>query len=136
MDYPRAMLYPGVTQELVGEGELPKERTQSEVAEALRSRQVKGQGRVSLATKEAKENRIGASPTTRWRRPCIRVAVCLSIDQGKLLREHRGLEVGNRKGARKRRRVRRGSAPRAKHRLEKRWTRRSATMSQKRIYRS
>ncbi|RWV98652.1 hypothetical protein GW17_00038484 [Ensete ventricosum] len=36
MDYPRAMLYPGVTQELVGEGELPKERTQSEVAEVLR----------------------------------------------------------------------------------------------------
>ncbi|RWW10119.1 hypothetical protein GW17_00026356 [Ensete ventricosum] len=30
------MLRPGVTREWVGEGELPKERTQSEVAEALR----------------------------------------------------------------------------------------------------
>ncbi|RRT84155.1 hypothetical protein B296_00013620 [Ensete ventricosum] len=52
----------------------------------------------NVATKEAKENKIGASPTIRWRRPCIRVAVCLSIDQGKLLREHRGVEAGSRKG--------------------------------------
>ncbi|RRT57591.1 hypothetical protein B296_00026519 [Ensete ventricosum] len=33
---PKAMLHPGVTQEWVGKGELPKQRTQSEVAEALR----------------------------------------------------------------------------------------------------
>ncbi|RWV95762.1 hypothetical protein BHE74_00037752 [Ensete ventricosum] len=44
------------------------------------------------------ENRIGASPATRWRRPCMRVTVRLSIDQGKFLREHRGVEVGGRKG--------------------------------------
>ncbi|RWW52563.1 hypothetical protein BHE74_00041011 [Ensete ventricosum] len=52
----------------------------------------------NVATKEAKENKIGASPIIRWRRPCIRVAVCLSIDQRKLLREHRGVEAGSRKG--------------------------------------
>ncbi|RWW54821.1 hypothetical protein BHE74_00038576 [Ensete ventricosum] len=53
---------------------------------------------VNVATKEAKENKIGASPTTRWRRPCMRVAVYLSIDQGKLLREHMGVEASGRKG--------------------------------------
>ncbi|RZS26345.1 hypothetical protein BHM03_00059671 [Ensete ventricosum] len=59
------------------------------------ARQVKGQGRLrNVATKEAKENRIGASPVTRWRRPCMRVVVCLSIDQG----EHRGVEAVGRKG--------------------------------------
>ncbi|RZR96875.1 hypothetical protein BHM03_00025993 [Ensete ventricosum] len=36
MDGPRAILHSGVTREWVGKGELPKERTQSEVAEALR----------------------------------------------------------------------------------------------------
>ncbi|RWW05962.1 hypothetical protein GW17_00030736 [Ensete ventricosum] len=41
------------------------------------------------------------------------------------------------KGARKRRRVRRGSATqKAKRRLERRWTRRSAIVPQRRIYRS
>ncbi|RRT57524.1 hypothetical protein B296_00016418 [Ensete ventricosum] len=35
MDCPRAILRPRVTQEWVGEGELSKERTQSEVAKAL-----------------------------------------------------------------------------------------------------
>ncbi|RRT31537.1 hypothetical protein B296_00049185 [Ensete ventricosum] len=49
-------------------------------------------------TKEAKENRIGASLAIRWRRPCMRVAVCLSIDQGELLGGHSGVEVGGRKG--------------------------------------
>ncbi|RZS17020.1 hypothetical protein BHM03_00049113 [Ensete ventricosum] len=39
---------------------------------------------------------IGASLATRWWRPCMGVAVCLSIDQGKLLREHKGVEVGGR----------------------------------------
>ncbi|RWW67424.1 hypothetical protein BHE74_00025132 [Ensete ventricosum] len=28
----------------------------------------------------------------------MRVVVCLSIDQGKLLKEHRGVEAGGRKG--------------------------------------
>ncbi|RZR77784.1 hypothetical protein BHM03_00002974 [Ensete ventricosum] len=36
MDCPRAILHLGVIQEWVGKGELPKERTQSKVAEALR----------------------------------------------------------------------------------------------------
>ncbi|RRT52599.1 hypothetical protein B296_00033961 [Ensete ventricosum] len=63
------------------------------------AQQVRGQGRVSEVTiKEAKENRIDTSPATRWRRPCMRVAVCLSIDHGELLRGHNGVEVGGRKG--------------------------------------
>ncbi|RWV82999.1 hypothetical protein BHE74_00016272 [Ensete ventricosum] len=48
--------------------------------------------------KEAKENIIDVSLATRWQRPCMRVAVCLSIDQGELLGEHRGVEAGGRKG--------------------------------------
>ncbi|RRT48844.1 hypothetical protein B296_00048050 [Ensete ventricosum] len=78
----------GVTREWVGEGELPKERTQSEVTEALRS---------NVATKEAKKNRIDVSPATGWRRSCMGVTACLSMDQGKLLKEHRGIEAGSRK---------------------------------------
>ncbi|RWW38088.1 hypothetical protein BHE74_00056717 [Ensete ventricosum] len=38
------------------------------------------------------------SPTTRWRRPCMRVTVYLSIDQGELLGGHSGVEVGGQKG--------------------------------------
>ncbi|RRT56577.1 hypothetical protein B296_00032105 [Ensete ventricosum] len=75
------MLRPSVTREWVGEGELPKERTQSEMAEALRC-----------------ENRIRVSSVIGWQKPCMGVAVCLSIDQGKLLREHRGVEAGGQKG--------------------------------------
>ncbi|RRT31306.1 hypothetical protein B296_00050698 [Ensete ventricosum] len=45
-----------------------------------------------------KENRIDASPTIRWWRPCMRVAVYLFIDQGELLGGHSGVEVGGRKG--------------------------------------
>ncbi|RWW64036.1 hypothetical protein BHE74_00028751 [Ensete ventricosum] len=63
------------------------------------TRQVKGQGRVSeRCYQEAKENRIGASPVTRWQRPSMGVTVCLFIDQEKLLREHRCVEASNRKG--------------------------------------
>ncbi|RRT45070.1 hypothetical protein B296_00027609 [Ensete ventricosum] len=47
---------------------------------------------------EAKENRIGASPAIRWRRPCMRVAVCLSIDQGELVGGHNSVEVDDPKG--------------------------------------
>ncbi|RRT76251.1 hypothetical protein B296_00020136 [Ensete ventricosum] len=36
----------------------------------------------------------GTSPTTRWRRPCMRVTVYLSIDLG----GHSGVEAGGRKG--------------------------------------
>ncbi|RRT32169.1 hypothetical protein B296_00044190 [Ensete ventricosum] len=42
--------------------------------------------------------RIGVSPATRWQRSCMRVAVCLSIDQGELLGRRCGVEVGGRKG--------------------------------------
>ncbi|RRT38021.1 hypothetical protein B296_00042818 [Ensete ventricosum] len=42
--------------------------------------------------------RIGASPATRWRRPCMRVIVCLSIVQGELLGGHSGVEAGGQKG--------------------------------------
>ncbi|RZR88937.1 hypothetical protein BHM03_00016601 [Ensete ventricosum] len=55
-------------------------------------------GTTNVATKEAKENRIGASLATRWWRPCIRVAVYLSIDQGELLGEYRGVKAGGQKG--------------------------------------
>ncbi|RRT52684.1 hypothetical protein B296_00036119 [Ensete ventricosum] len=41
---------------------------------------------------------IDARPVTRWRRPCMRVAVCLSIDQGELLGGYSGVEAGGRKG--------------------------------------
>ncbi|RWW84085.1 hypothetical protein BHE74_00007320 [Ensete ventricosum] len=84
------MLCLGVTREQVGISELPKERTQSEMAEALRCA---GRG-----THGEIENRIGASPVTGWRRPCMRVVVCFSINQGKLLREHRGVTAGGRRG--------------------------------------
>ncbi|RZR94070.1 hypothetical protein BHM03_00022690 [Ensete ventricosum] len=46
----------------------------------------------------SKENKIGASPVTRWRRPCMRVAAYLSVDQGELLGGHNGVEAGGRKG--------------------------------------
>ncbi|RZS26546.1 hypothetical protein BHM03_00059900 [Ensete ventricosum] len=52
----------------------------------------------NVAIKEAKENRTGTSPATRWRRPCMRVAVYLSIDQGELLRGHSSVEASGRKG--------------------------------------
>ncbi|RWW73606.1 hypothetical protein BHE74_00018512 [Ensete ventricosum] len=55
----------------------------------------------------------------------MRVAVWLSIDQGKLLGEHKSVEAGGRKGL---------SYPKAKHRSERRWTRRSATVPQRQIY--
>ncbi|RWV84200.1 hypothetical protein GW17_00054105, partial [Ensete ventricosum] len=44
------------------------------------------------------ENRIGASPATRWRRLCMRVAAYLSIDQGEMLGGHSSVEVSGRKG--------------------------------------
>ncbi|RRT48071.1 hypothetical protein B296_00034524 [Ensete ventricosum] len=44
------------------------------------------------------KNRIDASPATRWWRSCMRVTVCLSIDQGELLGGYSGVEAGGRKG--------------------------------------
>ncbi|RWV86356.1 hypothetical protein GW17_00051764, partial [Ensete ventricosum] len=58
----------------------------------------RGPGSRQWCTNSSEENRIGASPATRWRRPCIRVTICLSIDQGELLGGHSGVEVGGRKG--------------------------------------
>ncbi|RZR94325.1 hypothetical protein BHM03_00023024 [Ensete ventricosum] len=52
----------------------------------------------NVATKKAKENKICASPATRWRRPCMRVVVYLSIDQRELPGGHSGIEAGSRKG--------------------------------------
>ncbi|RWW17980.1 hypothetical protein GW17_00018058 [Ensete ventricosum] len=51
-----------------------------------------------IKREKLKENRIGASLATRWWRPCIRVAVYLSIDQGELLGEYRGVKAGGQKG--------------------------------------
>ncbi|RZS05573.1 hypothetical protein BHM03_00036102 [Ensete ventricosum] len=83
-----------VTQEWVDEGELPRERTKNRrwrrtyevLAEATHGEVV------------VRVNRISASPATRWRRPRMRVAVCLFIDQGELLGGHSGVEAGGRKG--------------------------------------
>ncbi|RWW65036.1 hypothetical protein BHE74_00027683, partial [Ensete ventricosum] len=83
------------------------------------------------------ENRIGVSPATRWRRPCMRVAVCLSIDQGELLGGHSGVEAGGRKGQGNDDESNGAQLPKkAKCRLERMWTQRNATVPQRRIYRS
>ncbi|RZS25479.1 hypothetical protein BHM03_00058687 [Ensete ventricosum] len=37
-------------------------------------------------------------PCNKMARPCMRVAVCLSIDQGELLGGHNSVKVGGRKG--------------------------------------
>ncbi|RRT58270.1 hypothetical protein B296_00021509 [Ensete ventricosum] len=52
----------------------------------------------NVSIKEAKENRIGASPVIGCQRPCMGVAICLSIDQEELLGEHRGFKAGGQKG--------------------------------------
>ncbi|RWW76152.1 hypothetical protein BHE74_00015780 [Ensete ventricosum] len=70
----------------------------------------------NVATKETKENIIGMSPATRWRRSCMRVVV----GRGE---EATTSPVGL-------------SYPKVKRRLERRWTRRSTIVPQRRIYRS
>ncbi|RWW66710.1 hypothetical protein BHE74_00025908 [Ensete ventricosum] len=77
-----------------------------------------------------------ADPSTRWRRPYMRVVVCLSIDQGGLLGGYSGVEAGVERGEDATTSPVGLSYPKAKHRLERGWTRRSTTMSQRRIYRS
>ncbi|RWW24537.1 hypothetical protein GW17_00011174 [Ensete ventricosum] len=72
--------------------------------------------KVKVAIKEAKENKIGTSPAIRWRRPYMRVVV----ERGEEVTTH---PVGL-------------SYPKEKYRLERRWTRRSTTVPQRRIYRS
>ncbi|RZS05267.1 hypothetical protein BHM03_00035743 [Ensete ventricosum] len=54
-------------------------------------------GTIEACLREAKENRIGTSPAIRWRRPCLRVTVYLSIDHGELLGGYSGVEAGGRK---------------------------------------
>ncbi|RRT84335.1 hypothetical protein B296_00010696 [Ensete ventricosum] len=44
------------------------------------------------------KNGIDMSPAIGWQRSCMRVVVCLSIDKGELLGEHKGVEAGSRKG--------------------------------------
>ncbi|RWW74586.1 hypothetical protein BHE74_00017473 [Ensete ventricosum] len=129
------MLRLGVTQELFDEGEIPRERTK----------------------------KIGDSrgPMMCWQRPhrrVFRVYTSMLASDESLGHQHMGAvyhrgssQIASTseshggdliilrwsKGARKRRRVRRGSATqKAKHRLERRWTRRSTTVPQRRIYRS
>ncbi|RWW65168.1 hypothetical protein BHE74_00027540 [Ensete ventricosum] len=41
--------------------------------------------------------RTESDPATKWRRPCMGVAIYLSIDQGELLEEHKSVEAGGRK---------------------------------------
>ncbi|RZS23454.1 hypothetical protein BHM03_00056394 [Ensete ventricosum] len=112
------MLRPGVTQELVDEGELPSEQTKNQrwrrpynvLAEATR-------GEVIVRVHHTRICMIGAAreldyfnahirlrepdrseDKADWRRPCMRVAVCLSIDHGELLGGHSSVEAGGRKG--------------------------------------
>ncbi|RWW49282.1 hypothetical protein BHE74_00044581 [Ensete ventricosum] len=110
------MLRPSVTQEWVDEGELPRERTKNRRwrrpydvlagGHTWRSRNPSSSHENLYAMKMSPggdmvqriENRIGVSHATRWRRQCMRVAVCLSIDQGELLEGHSGVEAGDRKG--------------------------------------
>ncbi|RWV93772.1 hypothetical protein GW17_00043744 [Ensete ventricosum] len=126
------MLRLGVTQEWVDEGELPRERTKNRrwrrlyevLAEATH-------GEVMV-----RENRIGPSPATRWWRPCMRVAVCLSIDQGELLGGHSGVEAGGRKGRGSNDESSGAQLPKSKMSVRKEVARRSTTVPQRRIYRS
>ncbi|RZS03609.1 hypothetical protein BHM03_00033796 [Ensete ventricosum] len=80
------------------------------------------------------ENRIDVSPVIGWRRPCMRVAVCLSIDQEKLLREHKGVEARVNSGEEATTSPKGLSYPKAKHQSEWRWTQRSAIVSRRQIY--
>ncbi|RRT35655.1 hypothetical protein B296_00014458 [Ensete ventricosum] len=83
-----------------------------------------------------KENRIGVSPVTRWRRPCMRVTVCLSIDQGELLGRHSSVEAGGRKGRGSEDESSEAHYLKGKRRLERRLTWRSTTVPKMQIYRS
>ncbi|RRT51475.1 hypothetical protein B296_00041817 [Ensete ventricosum] len=124
-----------VTQEWVDEGELPRERTKNRrwrrtyevLAEATHG-EVVVRRRVfvyasELVLDESLSHQHMRAVYHRGRSP-------------KLLGGHSGVEAGGRKG--------RGSDaspvglsyPKAKRRLERRWTRRSTTVPQKRIYRS
>ncbi|RWW51393.1 hypothetical protein BHE74_00042264 [Ensete ventricosum] len=60
------------------------------------------------------------------------VTICLSIDQGELLGEHRGVEVSRRRGEEAMTSPEELNYPKAKHWLE--WRARSVTMPQRRIY--
>ncbi|RZR84154.1 hypothetical protein BHM03_00010919 [Ensete ventricosum] len=122
------MLRPGVTQEWVDKGELPWERT--------KNRRWRRPYDVLAEATRGKVNRIDASPTTRWQRPCMRVAVYLSIDQGERLGDTIVLKQVVGRGEEATTSPLRLSYPKVKYRLERRWTRRSTTVPQRRIYRS
>ncbi|RZS05347.1 hypothetical protein BHM03_00035845 [Ensete ventricosum] len=127
------MLCPGVTQEWVDEGELLRERTKNR----RWRRPYEVLAKVTHGEVVVRENRIDASPATRWQRPYMKVVVCLSTDQGGLLGGHSGVEAGGRKGQGSDDESNGAQLPKkAKHRLERRWTRSSTTVPQRRIYRS
>ncbi|RRT35328.1 hypothetical protein B296_00019194 [Ensete ventricosum] len=67
------------------------------VYDTTRRRAMDSRSECRGTTEEAKENRIGTSPAIRWRRPCLRVTVYLSIDHGELLGGYSGVEAGGRK---------------------------------------
>ncbi|RWV96678.1 hypothetical protein GW17_00040591 [Ensete ventricosum] len=101
------------------------------------ARQVREQSRVSERCYQGiKENRIGVSPTTRWRRPCMRVAVCLSIDQRELLGGHNGVETGGRKERGSDDESSGAQLPKSKASVRKEVDSGNTTVPQRRIYRS
>ncbi|RWV94333.1 hypothetical protein GW17_00043133 [Ensete ventricosum] len=51
-----------------------------------------------IRSREPDKSEDKADPATRWQRPHMRVAVCLSIDQGGLLGGHSGVVAGDRNG--------------------------------------
>ncbi|RWW64962.1 hypothetical protein BHE74_00027758 [Ensete ventricosum] len=124
----------GLTQEWVGEGELPRERTQSEVAEALRcqndwrfgllqcshslgARQVRGQDRDDEGHAWELQS---VFPSTKGNCSENTGVLQQTVDKGEeATTSPEGL-----------------SNPKAKHWSERRWTRRNATMPQRQIYRS
>ncbi|RWW58253.1 hypothetical protein BHE74_00034910 [Ensete ventricosum] len=112
------MLRPGVTREWVGEGELPKERMQSEVMEALRCADRGHTWRDrSPSSSHRNLNAIEMSPGGHM---VQRIVVLKQVVE-------RGEEVTSPEGL---------SYLKAKRRLERRWIRRSTTVPLRRIYRS
>ncbi|RRT55973.1 hypothetical protein B296_00045280 [Ensete ventricosum] len=101
------MLRPGMTQEWVGKGELPKERTQSKVTRPydVLAKATYGEIFIFSSTKE------NCSKNTKVLKQVVKM----------------GEEATSPKGL---------SYPKAKRRSKRRWTRRSVTVPQRRIYRS
>ncbi|RRT71068.1 hypothetical protein B296_00034773 [Ensete ventricosum] len=117
MDCPRKILRPGVTREWVDEGELRKERTESEVAEALRCA---GRGHT---LRDRGPSMIGVTGEL----DCCSANIRLR-EPDKSEDKAEGVEVGNPKGEEATTSPEGLSYPKAKRRLERRWTRRSVTV--------